>query len=113
MREMVCAMSEGARAGIWLVVADEDGEDEDMVRESKKDALPLLAGRMPLVDVGFLSLCSSQDSFKAKLQLIQGLWATEDHQYVNSRWQALDGEGSNPSRPVFWRDGFFFIIISH
>jgi hypothetical protein len=48
MREMACAMSEGARAGIWLVVADED-EDKDMVRESKKDALPLLAGRMPLL----------------------------------------------------------------
>jgi hypothetical protein len=47
MREMTCAMSEGASAGIWLVVADEDDENEDMVRESKKDALPLLAGRMP------------------------------------------------------------------
>jgi hypothetical protein len=46
MREMACAMSEGARAGIWLVVADEDGEDEDMVRR-KKDALPLAPGRMP------------------------------------------------------------------
>jgi hypothetical protein len=36
MREMACAMSEGARAGIWLVVADEDGENEDMVREEER-----------------------------------------------------------------------------
>jgi hypothetical protein len=69
MREMAWAMLEGARAGIWLVVADEDGEDEDMVRDSKKDALPLLAGRMPLVDVGFfVTLMSS-----LKLKLPQGL----------------------------------------
>jgi hypothetical protein len=48
MREMACAMPEGARAGIWLVVAEDDEEeDEDIVRERKKDALPLLAGRMP------------------------------------------------------------------
>jgi hypothetical protein len=48
MREMACAMSDGARAGIWLVVAEDDEEeDEDMVRKSKKDALPLAPGRMP------------------------------------------------------------------
>jgi hypothetical protein len=115
MREIACAMSEGARAVIWLVVADEDGENEDMVR-MKKDALPLASGRMPLVDVGFLSLSvrSSQVSFKAKLQLIQGLWTIEDHQYVNRRWQVLDGEGSNPSRPITCGAiPSFFIVIFH
>jgi hypothetical protein len=63
----------GARAGIWLLEANGDDDEEDMVRE-RGERCTATGGP----DAVRLSSLRSCQSFKLKLKLPQ-MWAIEDH----------------------------------